>query len=372
MDSRKRWLVPCIAALLLIASASPAAAAKRVYPTDSAARTLNAGPAGYTSSTSSEGLCVPVLLCPAITNSHQASGGVDNTGYIRSEIGSLLGVGATSIATFNSPTFTYRGVGGRPAEQLALKIARRSDVAALLQVTGNSATYSVDLVAADGANSVSAITGEALAGLTDFGERSASIDPTSLKLGAKYQIRITSRFESGAQVLPGGSADYDNIRVQANAKNRRGGGHGGGNGSNGGNGGNGSNGGNGHNGGNGSNGGNGNGGANGKGGRYRGNGVLARTAKLRGDRLIVRVRCKRHPKSRCRLALQGRLHRHGPVVTNRRTVRVPAGHKRRAALNVRNRYLPKLRSRKHVIVREIVRKSGHKTTRFVKVRVRLG
>ena len=361
MDSRKRWLVPCLAALMLMVGASSAQAAKSLYPPDPNARTLDAGPAGYVGTTRTEGLCVPILLCPTVTNSYQPSGGVNNSGYLRTAFGpSIAGVGATSIGIYTSPSFTYNGVEGQEAETLEFIFARRANVAAILQVTGNSATVSVDLVATSGGASVNVINNETLAGQTDFAEKTVPLATEALAIGQSYQIRITTRVTSGVQVVPSGFADYDNIRLRAKAK-LGGGGNGGGGGGGGGNGGGG--------------GGNGGGGGKANDGRFDGNGVIAGPAKLRGDRLLVRVRCNKKPKGRCKLQLQGLLKKRGPVVTNRRTVRVRPGQKRRIALDVRGgpngRVVAALKARKRVVIKQTVRKGGKVTTGFVRVKVKL-
>jgi hypothetical protein len=358
MKSPKRWLVPCLALGLLTGGAASAQAAQSVYPPDASARTLDAGPAGYTSGTSSDGLCVPALLCPVVSNKYKASGGVNNSGHIETSLGSLLGVGATSTGTFESPAFTYRGVEGEDADSASLKIARRSDVAALLQVTGNSATYSVDLVDLSGGSNVSVIDGRTLEGISTFAEKSVSVDPSSLEVGHRYSIRITSRFESGAQVLPGGSVGYDNVSLQAKTE------------SNGSTGSNGSNGSNGPKGGNGSSG---NGGGNGSDAdKQNGNGIVGKSVLLQGNRLIVRVRCSKNPRARCKLNLQGKLRKKGPAATSRRTARVRSGAKRKVALNVKNGYLSKIAARKRVVIKQRVRKGGESVTAYRKVRVKLG
>ena len=136
MDFRKWRFLPFLTALLIVAGASTAKAAEAVYPVDAGARSLDAGLAGYTSSTDSQGLCVPQLLCPVVTNSYRPTGGVQNSGYIETRLGSLTGVGAIAEGTWESPTFTYDGVNGEKADTLRVALARRSDVAALLQVAG--------------------------------------------------------------------------------------------------------------------------------------------------------------------------------------------------------------------------------------------
>ena len=137
MMQGSKWLagIACAAGDVAPSTAS-ASAARSVYPQDRDAISLRNGPAGWTGTTSSEGLCVPVLLCPAITNSIPSSGGPGNSGYLRTELGSLTGVGATSIGTFTGPAFKYRGVGGSRADDISLRLSRRADVAAAARRDG--------------------------------------------------------------------------------------------------------------------------------------------------------------------------------------------------------------------------------------------
>ena len=132
------------------AGTSSAQAAKSLYPQNEGARNLNAGAAGWVGSTSSSGLCVPVVLCPQVTNSVPSSGGKDDSGYLDTSLGSLLGVGATSIGTFTGPEFTYNGVKGKSPDSVQVDLVRRSDVESLLSVAGNSATFAVKLVDTSG------------------------------------------------------------------------------------------------------------------------------------------------------------------------------------------------------------------------------
>lgn len=358
MHSIKRWLAPLAVGLFTMIGASTAQAAQELYPKEEGARTLNNGSAGYTGSTSAEGLCVPLLLCPAVSNDYESSGGVGGSGYIRTRLGSLTGVGATSSGIWTSAAFTYEGVAGAEADDLAFKLSRRADVEALLAVAGTSATYSVELVGLSGAKSVSIVDRDSLAGLAAFTEKSFALDASALELGARYRIRITSRFESGVQVLPGGSADYDDVRISASVDSSTGGG-GNGNGTNGGNGGNG---------GNGANGGNGNGGNGSAGnGAFGGSGFVADPVRMRGSKLLVKVRCAKQPKSRCKVRADARLKRGGPRVTNKRTARVAPGKKRTIALQIKPRFVSELERRKRIGVKASSKNRGEKTTRAYRV-----
>jgi hypothetical protein len=139
-----------LAGLAIIALAAPqvAGAASSAYPHPSQARSFATSDGGWHSSTSFAGLCVPGISCPTVTNGYAANGGTggQGDGYLRTAIGSLLGVGATSRGAYKSPAFTYSGAGGATPTNLTFGIERRSSLGQLLAVTGNSADYSVDLV----------------------------------------------------------------------------------------------------------------------------------------------------------------------------------------------------------------------------------
>ena len=130
----KKLIAGLACAFAMFAITASASAARSVYPQDQGAISLRNGPAGWTGATSSEGLCVPVLLCPSITNSTPSSGGPGNSGYLRTELGSLTGVGATSIGSFTGPAFRYRGVDGATPDEITLRLSRRADVLSLIHI----------------------------------------------------------------------------------------------------------------------------------------------------------------------------------------------------------------------------------------------
>jgi hypothetical protein len=288
-----------------------------------------------------------------------SSGGAGG-GYLLTGVSNFAGVDATAKSQWVSPAFTYRGVGGERPDKVKLKLSRIADVESFLEVEGDSANYSVQLVDTTKGPNVQVLPPTTLAGAQDFTEiRPVDVEPGALKVGHSYRFRIVSTFNSGtAQVIPAASAGYDNIRLTA--QSRSGSGSGPGNGSNGSNGSSGSN---------GSNGGN--GGHAGNGGRFGGNGVIGRSARLKGDRLIVKVRCKAKERKRCRVKLQARLRKHGPAVTAKRVASVKPGKKRRVALNVRDRYASKLAAKRKVVLRQVVRRGGKKVRGWKKVRVKL-
>lgn len=334
---RKSWLVPLIGAALMLVGTTSADAAKTVYPRESA-RNLNAGAAGWIGSSSSEGLCVPVLLCPAISNTVPAAGGAGGSGgYLETSIGSLTGVGATSIGTFRSPAFKYRGVGGRDADSVKLDLVRRSDVDQLLSVAGNEATFGVKLLDVSGGNDVTVITGADLAGADGFTKvPSSEVDPDLLRIGHSYRIEISSRFESGAEVLPGGSAGYDNIALKARSK-----------------------------------GGDGHGGPGGPSDPDDHGGVIRKVVKVKGKFVVARVTCaKQAAKRKCKSKLQARLSKRGPKVTSTQRSRVRAGRSDRVRLRIRGKYRNDVRSAKRLTIKRKTRVGGKVATTYTRAKVR--
>jgi hypothetical protein len=322
-----------VVAALIAVAVVPAAA-------NAAANTYGPADTAWTGSTSSEGLCVQVLLCPAIDNDVEFGTGAPGTGpgYISTDLGSLTGVGATSIGTWRSEPFAYNGVGGKGATSVGLSLARRADVRELLAVTGNSATYSVDIVGVSpGAGSVEVISNATLAGADAWVTvPTAAIAPGALRLGATYRVRITTRYETGATVVPGGSADYDGVVVRARRATGRGNGNGGG--------------------------------ADTEQGLAK-SGATAAALDKRG-RLRVKVRCSRRLEGACKIGLNGLVTRHGPKLTTRRHVRVKSGRARVVTLRVKARFRSKLSGRRSIFVRQTVRADKRTLTSVTKLRLR--
>ena len=343
----------CAAALLLAIPAAAAAASSK-YPSANAARGFDGGAAGWDSSSSTEGICLPPLLCASVENSFQGSGGADGGGFIRSAYTGVVGataVGGTTTAVWQSPPFTYSGVGGADPGSIGFAMDRRASVDQLLGVAGNSAEYSVrlnDLSA--GGEGVTLIAPTTLAGAGSWtGVSRGSIDPASLTVGDEYRIQISSRYSSGTNVLVTGSADYDNVVLSAMS--------GGGSGKSD------------------------NGGANGKGknggGRGKGGGAFSSqrleellrgaapdTAKIDdGKRLLVRVNCPRKVGRQCRTTVQGLLKKGRPA-TNRRSVRLRSGRSKLVALKVKPKARNQVAARKRILVRQKVRAGRVSATVF--------
>jgi hypothetical protein len=343
----------CLAAFLLAIPAVAGAASSK-YPSANAARGFDGGAAGWDSSASTEGVCLPPPLCASAENSFQGSGGADGGGFIRSAYTGVVGamaVGGTTTAVWQSPPFTYSGVGGADPGSIGFAMDRRASVDQLLAVAGNAAEYSVrlnDLSA--GGEGVTLIAPTTLAGAGSWtGVSRGSVDPASLTVGHEYRIQISSRFTSGTSVLVTGSADYDNVVLSAAT------GNGGGNG--------------------------GNGGGKGKGGKGGGKGSGAGsfdsqrleellrgatpgTAKLDdGKRLLVRVNCPRKAGHQCRTSVQGLLKKGSPA-TNRRSVRLRSGKSKLVALKVKPKARKQVAARKRILVRQKVRAGKAMATVF--------
>jgi hypothetical protein len=216
-----------MAGLAMWALPAAAGAATTVYHPDAESRNFTTSTGNWTSDTESDGLCLPVLLCPIVTNEHVATGGTQGDGYLETSVISLLGVAGESRAVWSSPSFTYNGANGKTPTKLYLRVVRDSDLSALLSAVGNEADYSVEIV-----NDVSGVSTRVIdraslrptQGWTTSGR--VRLDEEELDIGRTYHIRIISRFIYGAQVIPGGSVGYDEVSLTAKRDEGAGGGNG--------------------------------------------------------------------------------------------------------------------------------------------------
>lgn len=316
-----------------------------------ASRGFSGSVAGWTSSSSSDGTCLPPLLCASVTNSYLETGGADGGGFIRSAYTGVVGVsavGGTTKGVWESPGFAYSGAGGGEATSLSLSLDRRASVDQLLAVAGNSAEYAVRLIdVSEGGEALTLIAPTTLAGANSWtGVSSGSIDPGSLTPGHEYRIQITSSYTTGTSVLVGGSADYDNVVLSASDEVGRGGRKGNGKGK-----------------------GNSAGGA-GAFGSQRLEELLRQatpgTAVLRGKKLFVRVKCPRKIGHACRTTAQGLLRKHRPA-TLKRTVRLRSGKSKLLVLRVKPKARKQVAKRKRLLVRQKVR-AGKVTATVTKIR----
>ncbi len=348
MRSALSRIAAATVASLILALPATAGAATSKYPPGASARGFDAGPAGWTSSSSAEGVCLAPLLCASVENTFQEAGGADGGGFIRSAYTGVVGamaVAGTTTGVWQSPRFTYAGAAGEAPTTVSFDLDRRASVDQLLAVAGNSAEYSVQLLdLSESGEATALIEPTTLAGAETWSEVSrGSIDPEELRPGHDYRIQITSRYTSGTSVLVSGSADYDNVVLSAVRRGAGGGDEGG---------------------------------ARDGGG---GNGALSArrledllrettpgTATLRGNRLFVRVRCPSKVGHTCRTTAQGLLRKHRPA-TRKRTVRLRSGKSRLVALRVKPKARAQLAKRKRLLVRQKVR-AGKVTATVYKTR----
>jgi hypothetical protein len=327
---------------LALALVTAAGAATSKYPPATASRSFSGSAAGWTSSSGSDGICVPPLLCASVSNTYQATGGADGGGFIRSAYTGVTGataVGGATRGVWESPAFTYAGAPGGEAKTVSLSLDRRASVDQLLAVAGNSAEYTVRLVdLSEGGEALTLIGPTTLAGASSWtGVSRGSVDPESLTPGDEYRLQVTSTYTTGTSVLVTGNADYDNVVLSASDGLARGGKKGNGKGK-------------------------GTGGANGTGalGSRRLEELLRQstpgTAVLggKGKRLFVRVKCPRKVGHACRTTAQGLLRKKRPA-TLKRTVRLRSGRSKLLALPVKPKARKRVAERKRLLVRQKVR-----------------
>lgn len=325
---------------LALAFATVAGAAVSKYPLAAASRGFSGSAAGWTSSSSSDGLCLPPLLCATVTNSFQETGGADGGGFIRSAYTGVVGVsavGGTTRGVWESPAFTYAGAAGGEATAVSLSLDRRASVDQLLAVAGNSAEYTARLIdVTQGDEALTLIAPTTLAGANSWiGVSRGSIDPESLTPGDEYRVQITSSYTTGTSVLVTGNADYDNVVLSASDGIGRGGKKGNGKGK--GNGGN----------------------STGAFDSQRLEELLRQanpgTAVLggKGKKLFVRVKCPRKIGHACQTTAQGLLRKHRPA-TLKRTVRLRSGKSKLLVLRVKPKARAQVAKRKRLLVRQKV------------------
>jgi hypothetical protein len=326
---------------LALAFAAAAGAAVSKYPPAAVSRGFSGSAAGWTSSSGTEGICLPPLLCASVANSYQDTGGADGGGFLRSAFTGAVGVsavGGTTKGVWESPGFTYSGVTGGETTTIGISLDRRASVDQLLAVAGNSAEYSVRLIdVSEGGEALTLIAPTTLAGANSWtGVSRGSIDPASLTPGHEYRIQITSSYTTGTSVLVTGNADYDNVVLSASSGGNGGKGDGGGSGK-----------------------------GKGKGGNSGGLSEQRLLELLRqttpgtavvsggGKRLLVRVSCPRKIGHACRTTAQGLLNKHRPA-TLKQTVRLRPGKAKLVALRIKPAARKKVSVRKRLLVRQKV------------------
>lgn len=396
---RRACLLGCVSGAALFALAGQASAVTKVsVAVDS---TFDGGQEGWTAAANEQNsllggpLCIEGLTCPTVSAERHATGGIEKSGYIETKEGGLLSLGllAESIGTWESPAFTYLGVGGQLPTTVEFTLARRAQLANLLSLPGAQATYTVELVDKSSPSGSVVVTNAAtLAGTEEWKAASTSISPSLLVRGDDYKVRIRTSFITPAAVVPSGGVGYDEVGLTASfEESQRGpegrGGSDGSDGSNGANGKNGTGGSGGSNGAGGANGTNGAGGSgtNGSGGvkGVEGNGGglsdaglrsliasngLPGTATLRHGRLVVTGACPKAIPGACTVRIRGMVNRHRAATTSGRA-RIPHGGRHRFTVALRPSARRQLRQVKQILVKEWVRVGGARTVVYKRLKL---
>jgi hypothetical protein len=331
----KRLAVHCGALVAFALAPATANAVTSAYPPNENGqnpRTFDDGPAGWSHAATPGPGCVFGVSCPTVTNSRQGSGGVDDSGHIRTGLTGLAALlGATSTGTWTSPTFTYAGAGGVQANSIAFTMAIKADVGALID-SGSSVTYSVALDEAPSGGSQTLIPATTIPANTGWnGVPPVALSPGDLTLGQKYRLRISTVYSTALSLIPNASVHYDNVGLVAEAK----------------------------------------GGGAGVGGGIAGGGLASKTVVMKGDKLQVKVRCGRAVQGRCKIKMVGLWKKEGPRVTRLRKVFVRHGKTKKVNLKLRPRAIAAVATRDDIWIAIKVNANGFKTLKIKKLNLRV-
>lgn len=333
-----------LAGLLAMALPATAGAATATdYHPAGASRDFATSAGGWEGSTVNEGTCVEQITCPAIANTWVASGGTQGSadGHLRTAISNLVGAESISNGIWLSPSFQYRGADGKQPTDVSFELARRADLTALLAHTGSSASYSVELVELATGVGRTLVDDQPLGTVDGWSRtRQVTVQPSSLVIGTRYRIRITSTFTTAARVFRDSYVDYDDVVLSAvREAGAGGGGTGGGGGGTGGNGGNGAGGGNGG-------------------------------ALLDGNRLFLKLKCLGvSKKGRCKVRAVAYAGKKGARMTFPIERRVNSKKGKKVALRIRPRFVRSLADKKKVLVRSQVKAGDSRKTTFKRYRL---
>ncbi len=355
MTSRRTLLQPLVALASIAAMAwGPAAASADTFAPGTNNQNFATGPGGWSSSSSNSGLCVPLLLCPQVTNTFVGAGGADGggDGYIDTAFLSLASTFAgTSTGIFESPAFVYTGNGGVNPASATFNMAIRPQLGSLLGLNLLSdANYRVDLVDQVNGNVIQVKGPTALTNSAPFSAiPSVNINPAQLQVGRGYKIRITTVYNSVATVVANGDVGYDNV-VLSTAGTGSGGGSG-----------------------------------NGSGGSGSGDGIynsqtlaqvilsqgLPNSATLKGNKLKLKVKCPRKAAPNpCKYSLQGLSgNRKSKPATSRKKTKIAAGKSKKVTVKVKPKFLAKYQKAKKVFIKAKVSVGTIKATVTKKVKV---
>ena len=162
-----------------------------------------------------KGACIQTLTCPPLRNSYAATGGADGAGdgFLLTALMDLTGLLSEERVFWEGPVFKWRGVDNEVPDGIRFTIDRNTNLQALL-ILGGSATYRVDAVdATNGANVAQVIVPKRnLDSTTSWrSEGPFQVARDALELGHRYFIRITTVFNTNAQVIDNGANAYDNV-----------------------------------------------------------------------------------------------------------------------------------------------------------------
>jgi hypothetical protein len=327
-----RKILGALAASALCFTLAEVPAHADTYVPGTVNQTFNGSAGGWSGVTTSSGLCIPALLCPAASATWQP-GGSDGNGYISTKFGSLASTQTgTAGSIWESPVFTYAGLGGKEPGSVTFDMDILRNVAALLDLSLlNNTSYQVDLVDQTNGKAVSVVPSTPIApngGWTSI--PSADVNPSLLKIGRPYKIRIKTDYHAAVTVVATGEVGYDNVTLTTAASN---GGGGGGN--------------------------------NGGSGitnikqlrKLTKTYILPSSAKVDGRLLVVKLRCPAiaSPKP-CQIQFAGlQAGRFSKSATARKIVTIKAGKERTVKIRIKPKYVAKYKSAKKIWTKSIVR-----------------
>lgn len=294
--------------------AAPAQAATNVYPAKGG--TFTGGPQGWLTT---EASCNLAALCTAEGGYDGVDGNPPGSYALNTTIGLKVMSLFKSTITVQSPDFTVVEAG-----DATLHLDRQFVPGAVVDLAPE-VTYTVNLLDRTSGRNTEALK-ETITAASPFTGKDAAV---SVKAGDTYAIAITA--ETGSTVAGSGliggttSIRFDNVALSVRTT-----GAGGGAGS-------------------------------GAGlssqqlqSLIAGNGSLIGPAVLKGNKLLVKVRCPAKVGRPCRIALQGLLKKHRPATAVRRA-KIHQGKTKKLVLKVKPKALPKVKARKKLLFKETVR-----------------
>jgi hypothetical protein len=291
--------------------AGPAQAATDVYPPGGG--TFTGGPQGWLTTNAS---CNIAVLCTAEGGYDGTNGNPPGSYAVNTTIGLNVVTVFKSTVTVQSPDFTVANAG-----DATLHLDRQFTTGALVD-QAPEASYTVDLLDRSSGNKTAVMT-ETMTSASPFTGQDHAV---TVKAGRTYAISITTDISStvAGSGLAGGTTSirFDNVSLLVRTT----------------------------------------GGGSGSGGGTLTNqqlqsligGSLIGPAILKGNKILVKVRCPAKVGRTCKIALQGLLQKHKPATSTRRA-KVRKGKTKRLVLMVKPRALKKVSARRKLLFKEAVR-----------------